>query len=465
MAGSASCVGACGDSGLGAVSVAGHASCDRPLDANSPETAADAQCVGGGDLLSQATGCPAPSVGVPPDCHTVALCDPGVGVQVDGAGNCRPEPEPCDGPSVGLQPGCHAATPCATGYGLQVDGSPTCIGTLGFPTGARSCSQYNAFYGPTPPYPGQDSGIVVEFDPPGPAGDVAFCAGTATGAPCGPGQPGAVVDNAPACVPTPPAPCASPSIGVAPDCHTVSFCAPDSAGVQVDNTQVCKPLPIPCPSPSVGIQNYGGCYTVEACDPPTTVGVTVNGEGECVLVPVPCEVPTIGVEPDCHTVETCDPPTTVGATVDGEGECVLVPVPCAVPTIGVEPDCHTVTPCPGAIGVQVDGTPVCTPTPVPCDVPSVGIENYGGCHTAEACDPPTTVGATVDGEGACVPTPVPCSSAPAPGWAVGADGTCVGLPWAVPGAAPCAGGATVDVRVYWGTTPGFTPGSTFDACF
>jgi hypothetical protein len=40
---------------------------------------------------------------------------------------------------------------------------------------------------------------------------------------------------------------------------------------------------------------------------------------------------------------------------------------------------------------------------------------------------------------------------------------CVGLPWVVQGAvAGCTG--PVNVMVYWGTTPGFTPGSTSPIC-
>ena len=79
------------------------------------------------------------------------------------------------------------------GYGGATGGSAV-------PTGIKSCAVYNASNTPAP-YPGQDLGVVIEYDPPGPDGDVAFCVGIITGATCPGGQPGALVNNMPTCVP------------------------------------------------------------------------------------------------------------------------------------------------------------------------------------------------------------------------------------------------------------------------
>ncbi|MEA3203153.1 MAG: hypothetical protein QOI63_828 [Thermoplasmata archaeon] len=191
------------------------------------------------------------------------------------------------------------------GYGGsgQLAGYSPLLSNPQVPTGVVSCVVYNSKYIPVP-YPNQNQGIVIEYDPPGPVGDVAFCAGTVTGAPCDTGQSGVIVNNAPTCL-----------------------------------------LPV-CPQ---------------------------------------------GVNP--NTVSSC----------------------------GIGPVCPT------------------------------GITNPPG---------PNQV-AVVCGTGVSA-----CSfGAPGPGWTVGGNGVCLGLPWVVPGAASmCPASATMNARIYWGTTPGFAPGSTFDVC-
>lgn len=94
--------------------------------------------------------------------------------------------------------------PCPGGFSVSVgETNGPCVApgpVPGVPTGVRDCGIYNSIYTPVP-YPGQDTGIVIEFNPPGPAGDLAFCAGAVTGAPCSAGQPGVLVNNMPVCVP------------------------------------------------------------------------------------------------------------------------------------------------------------------------------------------------------------------------------------------------------------------------
>ncbi|MEA3199665.1 MAG: hypothetical protein QOE90_1093 [Thermoplasmata archaeon] len=89
------------------------------------------------------------------------------------------------------------------------------------PTGVKSCQVYNQEYSPSP-YPGQDNGFVVENNPSGPEGDQAFCFGAATGAPCQPGEPGVIFDNAPICLADPCPQSIDPNTvaacGVGPEC-------------------------------------------------------------------------------------------------------------------------------------------------------------------------------------------------------------------------------------------------------
>jgi hypothetical protein len=97
--------------------------------------------------------------------------------------------------------------------------------------------------------------------------------------------------------------------------------------------------------------------------------------------------------------------------------------------------------CPGG-GILVNNAATCLPNPCPGGL--VGTPGPG--EIARVCG----VGVRA------------CTGPPAPGWTVGVV-ACVGAPWAVVGgASPCPG--TVNLRVYWGTTPGFAPGSTSDVC-
>ncbi|MEA3198729.1 MAG: hypothetical protein QOE90_157 [Thermoplasmata archaeon] len=115
--------------------------------------------------------------------------------------------------ACGVGPACPSGLTSPPGPGQVgvVCGLP--VPRPGTPAGVASCATYNANF--NSPYPGQNQGVVIEFDPPGPEGDVAFCAGTLTGAPCAPGQPGVMLNNDPICAP-------GCSQGVSP--QTVSAC-------------------------------------------------------------------------------------------------------------------------------------------------------------------------------------------------------------------------------------------------
>jgi hypothetical protein len=195
-------------------------------------------------------------------------------------------------------------------------------------------------------YPGQNYGVVVEYDPPGPANDVALCAGPVTGPPCGAGEPGILVNNAPTCLP--------------------NLCP---QGIDAGTLSACG---------------------VSLC--PTGVG-----------------------DPDTDQLALCD----------------LGPL------------------CPGGVSHADPGTlAACGHGPL-CQSGVIGMPAPG--QLVVVCEKAVTA-CSLSGDG------------PGDGWTVGVQGVCVGLPWVVPNGAPCPG-ATVNVRIYWGTTPGFTQGSTFDACF
>jgi hypothetical protein len=119
--------------------------------------------------------------------------------------------------------------------------------------------------------------------------------------------------------------------------------------------------------------------------------------------------------------------------------------------------------CPAG-GVVLNNAPTCLPNACPGGAGSVDAGHLAACGIGPVC-PTGVVGTPGSGElaRACGVGVQGCTGPLGPGLRVGVV-ACVGLPWVVVGAAsPCSG--TVNARIYWGTTPGFTPGSTSDVCF
>lgn len=171
-----------------------------------------------------------------------------------------------------------------------------------------------------------------------------------------------------------------------------------------------------------------------------------------VVACVPC------LNPSCVGIHDCPPPT--------RGFVVLGHEACVDPT----PPTSAGTTCPAAYsggkGVYLDYAPT-----------GAGPEDRWACANVTTGGAPCAPGEAhvhvsshqVPDEHQCVSTtPTPPCSTPGPGWGVGFGPSClVHLPWAEPSPpAPttCPPGTLAPVRVWWGNTPGFTPGSFTDVC-
>ena len=155
----------------------------------------------------------------------------------------------------------------------------------------------------------------------------------------------------------------------------------------------------------------------------------------------PCTPPEVGVT--IGNVQACvdgTPPNSVGTTCPaayGGGKGIYIDQG----PVGASPEddwlCVSATP---------GGAP-CAPGEVRVELSSSLVNGFVRCVSAT---PPT-----------------PCST-PGNGWGVGFGSSClVYLPWAEPSPpAPttCPPGTLAPVRIWWGQTPGFAPGSFTDVC-